>query len=280
MNMALLRESAQVARRLLAGARPAAAVILGSGWGPAADALRIRRIVSYADIPHLGATSVAGHSGRLIEAECGGVPVLVFQGRRHWYEGAGWEPVALPVFLAARLGARTLIVTNACGGIREDLAPGALMVIDDHINAMGANPLAGEHHPEWGTRFPDQSEVYDPALRRLLDAAAERAGGSRPAHGIYAAVSGPCYETPAECAVLSRMGADAVGMSTVPEATLAAAAGLRVVGLSCIANRAAGLREGRLTHEEVAATIGRSLPRMSGILAAFLPQLADQGVHA
>ena len=249
------------------------ALVLGSGWGAVADAFHGERALPYADIPGLGETQVEGHSGRLVAAELAGRRLLIFQGRRHWYEGAGWEPVAFPVHFAASLGVSAIVLTNAAGGIREDLSPGDLMAIDDHINALGASPLAGPHDPFWGTRFPDLSAVYDAELRARLDRAAAALNVPL-AHGVYVAAPGPAYETPAEVRMYRRLGADAVGMSTVPEAVLAHAAGLRVAGLSCITNLAAGVSAQPLSHDEVIAETRRALPRMQALLDAFFRGLA------
>jgi purine-nucleoside phosphorylase len=177
-----------------------------------------------------------------------------------------------PVALALELNATALLLTNAAGGIRDDLRPGTLMIVDDHINAMGAGPLTGPHHPLFGARFPDQTCVYDAQLRALLDrTAAEGTDGPAPAHGVYAAVAGPAYETPAEIEALRRLGADAVGMSTVPEATVAHAAGLRVCAVSLIANVAAGRPgAGLLAHDEVLAQTRAAAPRMRRVIEAFL----------
>jgi purine-nucleoside phosphorylase len=221
--------------------------------------------VNYQDVPGLGGTQVEGHAGRVAVAEIERKEILVFQGRRHWYEGAGWEPVAIPVYVSLRLGAGALILTNAAGGVRPDFSPGDLMVIDDHINAMGVHPLVGRHDPAWGPRFPDQSAVYDPGLRGVMDQAA--ASLSLPVrHGVYLATTGPTYETPAEVAAFRRLGADAVGMSTAPEAILGHAAGLRVAGISCIANAASGADGSRISHEEVVEVIRRTLPVMRRLI--------------
>ena len=247
-------------------------MVLGSGWGGVIDRFTIGNTIDYADIPCLGSTGVKGHSGRLLLARAHGLEILVFQGRRHWYEGCGWEPVAFPVHLSATLGVSVLLLTNAAGGIGNDLRPGELMIINDHVNALGANPLVGPHDPIFGPRFPDQTAVYDPDLRRLLDEAAEGLG-HRISHGVYLATSGPTYETPAEIAAFRSMGADAVGMSTVPEAMLAHAAGLRVCAVSCITNMAAGITGERLSHEEVIAETDRARPAMCELLDRFLQRL-------
>jgi len=272
MNMALMKTALEALRARLPACRPVCALITGSGWAEAADAFAARVTVPYGEIPGLGRPSAPEHPGELRLADCGGCEALVFVGRRHWYEGDGWEPVALPVYLSLNLGVRVLVLTNAAGGIREDLAPGDLMAIADHINAMGGNPLVGNTDAIWGARFADQSRVYDRGLRQRLAAAAARAGVPL-AEGVYAAVSGPPYETPAEIRALRRGGADAVGMSTVPEALLGAAAGMRVLGLSCISNRAADEGTPTLSHADVVQVVRRAGPRMRALLRALLEDI-------
>jgi purine-nucleoside phosphorylase len=273
MNSYILELGAEKVLGLLPEFKPRLALILGSGWSSAADSLEIRTRIPFADIPGLGATGVQGHTGVLLAAVFDDMQLLVFQGRRHWYEGVGWEAVALPVYLGIRFGISALVLTNAAGGIRPDLETGALMVIDDHINMLGANPLAGPHWPVWGPRFPDQTEVYDRRLRALLDRAGREMGETLP-HGVYAASSGPTYETPAEVAACRALGADAVGMSTVPEAILGHAAGLRVAAVSCITNKAAGLGARALRHADVIEQADRNRTRMAGLLTAFLREFS------
>ncbi len=253
-------------------ANPMAALILGSGWGAVTEAFEIQDEIAYDKIPELGGAGVAGHRGRLLRAEAQGRPILIFQGRRHWYEGVGWEPVAVPVYLAARLGACAMILTNAAGGMDSAFQPGDFMAIEDHVNLMGAHPLIGPHDPFWGPRFPDQSKLYDPDLRTRLLAAGQACGESLHT-GIYLALSGPTYETPAEIRAFRNLGASAVGMSTVPEAILANAAGMKVVGLSCITNLAAGLSPHPLSHEEVTQLSRKIMPRMRNLLSLFMKEL-------
>lgn len=252
---------------------PACALILGSGWGEVAQSFLIRESLSYADIPHLGLPEVEGHCGCLYLAEFSGLEIFIFQGRRHWYEGAGWEPVAIPIYLSKNFGVSVTILTNAAGGIRDDLKPGDLMVIDDHINAMGVNPLVGNHGPTWGPRFPDQQQVYDACLRKLLDKAGSKIG-EKMLHGVYLATSGPMFETPAEIVAFRSMGADAVGMSTVPEAILANAAGMRVAGISCITNLAAGMGSQRLSHKQTVEVAHNVQQKIKALLMEFFAKLA------
>jgi len=275
MNMSVLQESANIVRQAIPQARPACAVILGSGWGDVAAAFKMQHSVSYEALPCMGQTQVQGHSGCLLLVESSNVEVLIFQGRHHWYEGLGWDPISFPVYLCISLEIPALILTNAAASLRDSLEPGDLMVIDDHINAMGTNPLIGAHDPIWGPRFPSQTEVYNLELRRLADRAANKMGYKIP-HGIYLATSGPAYETPAEVEAFRRMGANAIGMSTVPEAILANAAGLAVMGISCITNRAAARSETQITHEEVLVQAARTQPRMKAFLTNLFADTAFQ----
>lgn len=254
--------------------KPRAGLILGSGWGDVLESFEVIKTLPYEEIPGLGKTGVVGHSGRLILAKGAGILTLVFQGRRHFYEGEGWTPVAIPLYVLKHIGAEWVLLTNAAGGIREDLTPGALMVLSDHINNMGNNPLIGPHHPSWGPRFPDLSNAYDKPMRAALKRAAGNAGLAI-SEGVYLASTGPFYETPAEIRAYRTLGADAVGMSTVPEALLANAAGLRVAGLSCITNSAAGISKHPLSHEEVTETSKQTMPKMKSMIAGFWKEMAQ-----
>ena len=275
MDQALLRQAVEQVRQRWPQVRPRAGLILGSGWDGALEAFQVRDTLAYAELPGLGAAAVDGHAGRLCWAACGGVETLVFQGRRHFYEGADWTPVALPVFLLRQLGAELLVLTNAAGGLHPDLDAGDLMIITDHLNLMGDHPLIGPHDPAWGPRFPDLSQVYCLRLGQRLERIFQTL--HLPVRcGVYAAVTGPTYETPAEVRMLRGLGADAVGMSTVPEALLARAAGLRVAGISCIANRAAGLQPRPLTHEDVMETTRALLPKLRAVLEQFWKELPHE----
>jgi inosine/guanosine/xanthosine phosphorylase family protein len=244
-------------------AKPELGIVLGSGWGGAIEDFTVKAELPYEKIPNLGKTGVAGHAGQLLHAECNGTELFIFQGRRHLYEGEGWTPAVLPVWILRQFGAQTVLLTNASGGIREDLRPGSLMAIEDHINFLGGNPLTGAHNPAFGERFPDQSAVYSSELRNILMASGADASG------VYLAAAGPTFETPAEVRAFRAMGADAVGMSTVPEAIFANALGLKVAGLSCVCNRAAGLGHDELTHEDVARAAAAAMPRMRAVLNGF-----------
>lgn len=242
-------------------ARPRIALTLGSGWSEVVEAMELVDSIDYAEIPGLGSAGVVGHAGRLVRARSGAGELLIFQGRRHRYEGVGWEPIAMPVYIAKRLGVQAVLLTNAAGGCAEGMHAGDLMVVSDHINMLGDNPLSGPHDEFWGPRFPDQSELYDRSLgERLLESGA--AAGSRMHRGVYLATSGPSFETPAEVRAFKAVGADAIGMSTVPAAILASAAGMRVAGLSFITNLAAGISPNPLAHEEVIAVSRREMPRL------------------
>lgn len=252
---------------------PDCTLILGSGWSRVIDDVDPLTIVNYRDIPMLGAPQVSGHPGQLVVAAHANATLLIFAGRRHWYEGGGWLPVALPVFIAAAAGCRDLVLTNAAGGVNPAFRPGDIMVIDDHINAMGANPLHGAKGSRPWPRFPDMTTVYDPGRRALADRCASHL--TRPVHhGVYAATPGPVYETPAEIAAFRATGVDAVGMSTVPEAMLGHAMGLRVVALSCITNMAAGISGDHLSHDDVIRQTEDSYPAMRDLLLGLTAAIA------
>ena len=268
INQLTLDSAAEAIQKKWPTAKPKCGLILGSGWGKAVADFEGKEL-SYDSLPGFGKTGVMGHAGKLLSTTLNGMEVFIFQGRRHWYEGEGWTPVILPIYLLHALGAETVLLTNAAGGIRDDLDPGSLMAIGDHINMLGSNPLIGPHNPKLGTRFPDQSNVYNPSLReKLLKVGAD-------ASGTYIATSGPTFETPAEIKQYRSMGADAVGMSTVPEAIVANALGMRVAGLSCICNWAAGISPAKLTHEDVNQVAAATMPRMKSTITAFLEELAN-----
>ena len=251
---------------------PDLGVLLGSGWGVALKSDEVVFRAPYADIPGLGASTVKGHSGEFVLYRRGGKLVAAWCGRRHWYEGAGWEPVVLPVEMMRRMGCQRLLLTNASGGINPVLRPGDFVVIRDHINLVGANPLVGAHVEEWGARFPDMTEVYSRHLAELLHASANKLG-LRAMDGVYAYTSGPCYETPAEIQAYKAQGADVVGMSTVPEAVFANACGIKVAGLSLVSNLAAGISRRPLGHEEVMAAGEAAKPGMAALIGDFVDRL-------
>jgi purine-nucleoside phosphorylase len=238
------------------GATPEVALVLGSGLGDFAATLADAVSIPYRDIPGWPVPDVIGHEGRLVVGRVAGRHVIVLSGRAHYYEGYDLRAVTFATRVVGLLGARVLVLTNAAGGINTSFSRGALMVIDDHLNLMGSNPLIGPHDDRFGLRFPDMSEVYSRRLRGVADAVAPSI--EVPVmHGVYAALCGPSYETPAEIRYLRIIGADAVGMSTVPEAIAARQMGLEVLGISCITNMAAGILPEPLHHEEVLETTRR-----------------------
>jgi purine-nucleoside phosphorylase len=226
------------------------ALVLGSGLGGFADNIESAVRIDYADIPHFARSTVEGHAGQLVVGKIGEVTVAVQQGRFHYYEGYTLEEVTFPMRVFGLLGIKTVILTNAAGSLNADFRPGALMVIKDHINLMGVNPLRGPNNEQFGARFPDMSEVYALDLQEIAIAEA-RAMDYVLRRGVYCALQGPCYETPAEIRMLREVGADAVGMSTVPESIIARHQGIKVLAISCISNLAAGMSEEKINHEEV-----------------------------
>lgn len=236
--------------------RPEIAVVLGSGLGGFASSLERASAIPYADLPHWPAPSVIGHDGRLVIGEVSGRPVAALSGRAHYYEGHDLRTVTFATRVLGVLGVKVLILTNAAGGVNTSFSAGNLMVIDDHLNLLGSNPLVGPNEERFGVRFPDLTDVYSPRLRRLADETGAALGLTL-RHGVYAAWHGPTYETPAEVRYLRTIGADAVGMSTVPEAIVARHMGIEVLGISCITNLAAGILPQPLNHEEVLETARR-----------------------
>jgi purine-nucleoside phosphorylase len=248
-----LDAAVELVRSRLGRSRPALAIILGSGFHGVSALVRAKASFDYGDVPSFPRTGVKGHSGRLVVGTIGDLPVLLLSGRAHYYEGYSMREIGFPVRVLAKLGIRDLLVTNAAGGINRRFKVGDFMTLTDHINLMGANPLRPDRAGEWDGRFQDLSAVYDAELGALVKRAA-RAARVRLRSGVYLAVSGPSYETPAEIAAFGRLGADAVGMSTVPEVVTARHCGLRVAGLSLITNPAAGIGGGEITHTEVMET--------------------------
>ena len=251
---------------------PRIAVVLGSGLGDFADTLAGAVHLPYQEIPHWPAPTVVGHAGKLVVGSVSGRRVAALSGRVHAYEGHGQDTVVFGVRVMARLGVAHLILTNAAGGINTSFGEGALMVIDDHINLTGSNPLIGANDDRIGPRFPDMSEVYSRRLGTIADQAAEDTGVAV-AHGVYVAVHGPSYETPAEIRAFRTLGADAVGMSTAPEAIAARHAGLEVLGISCITNMAAGVLPQPLVHEEVIETARRVRGSFIALLEAVIARI-------
>jgi purine-nucleoside phosphorylase len=245
------------------------ALVLGSGLGAFAETLENAVKIPYEEIPHFARSTVEGHAGQLVLGEIGGVPVAVQQGRFHFYEGYEMTQVIFPMRVFGLLGIKTVILTNAAGSVRTSMKPGNLMLIRDHINFMGVNPLRGANDERFGARFPDMTAVYDKDLQAIVYEEAMTIAGERFEkgqdkefyrfmwRGVYCALSGPTYETPAEIRVFRMIGADAVGMSTVPEAIAARHQGMKVLGISCITNLAAGMTGGIINHEEVMETGAR-----------------------
>lgn len=252
---------------------PRIGMVLGSGLGDIAGAVRDSTVIPFTELPGWPAASAPGHAGRLLLGRLGEVPVICLQGRLHLYEGVGPTMVVEPVLLMGRLGARTVVLTNAAGGIRRDWPAGTLMVINDHLNLTGRTPLLGANADQLGPRFPDLVEAWDAHLRDLL----HRAGTEEAVEledGVYAGLLGPAYETPAEVRMLRTLGADAVGMSTVLEAIAARWAGMKVCGVSLVTNAGAGITGEPLTHEEVLAAANEAGPRLARVLRRFVV-LAD-----
>jgi purine-nucleoside phosphorylase len=269
----LALECARFARaglRLPAGESPIA-IVLGSGLGAFADALRDVRALPFAQLPGFPPATVAGHKGRLVYGRLDETPVLALQGRLHGYEGHDAATVAFPARVLGVLGARALVVTNAAGGCNPSFAPGDLMRITDHINMTGRNPLIGPNEEKLGPRFPDLSRAYDARLAHALEESG-RATNQALRAGVYMQFNGPSYESPAEVRMARTLGADAVGMSTVPEVIAAAHMGLPVCGISCITNLAAGIAQHALTHEEVMEVARAVEGKFIELLRAFVPR--------
>lgn len=256
-ELAAIKEAAQVISNVLPKAD--LAIVLGSGLGPLADAIEDVKTLNYEDIPHFPKPMVKGHDGSLIWGKLNGRAVYAFNGRFHYYEGHDPHTVILPMRVLHALGCHKLILTNAAGGINRSFSPGDLMLISDQINLTGYSPLRGEHDDSWGVRFPDMSHIYDEEYREIAKNVARELGITLQ-EGVYCGLSGPAFETPAEIRMLGVIGADAVGMSTVPDAIAACQMGIRTLGISCISNMACGISKTPLTHEEVMET-GRMVER-------------------
>ncbi len=266
-------DAAVAAIRARTDAQPRVALVLGSGLGGFADTLTDAVAIPYVDVPGMPVSGVAGHAGRLVIGRSEGVLCVAMQGRVHLYEGHDASEVVFGLRVMLRLGARTVIVTNAAGASNAALEPGDLMLLDDHLNLTGRSPLMGPNDDAAGPRFPDMSRAYDPGLRRLAWQVAERLGVPLRS-GVYAGLLGPSYETPAEIRMLQRLGADAVGMSTVLETIAARHVGARVLGISCITNKGAGLSSELLSHAEVQETADRVRDRFVSLLRGLLSALA------
>ncbi len=240
---------------------PTLGIILGSGLGALVDIMEEKTVISYGEIPHFPQSHVAGHAGNLVVGRIGNLVVAAMQGRFHFYEGFSMKEVTYPIYVMKLLGVRDLIVTNACGGINTAFRPGDLMLLTDYINMLGNNPLIGPNDERFGVRFPDMSEAYSRALIAEAERAAETLGLAYQ-KGVYAIFPGPCYETAAEIRAYAHLGADAIGMSTVPETIAANYLGMRVLGIACITNMATGIAKEKHTHEEVMRIAGESSERL------------------
>jgi purine-nucleoside phosphorylase len=266
-------EAAEAIRQLAQiSTPPDVAVVLGSGLGPFASGLLGARTIAYEDIPHWPRSAVVGHEGKLVIGNVRSRRVAALSGRVHFYEGYDLRTVTFATRAIGLLGVKTLILTNAAGGINTSFTQGALMVIDDHINLMGTNPLVGPNDDRFGVRFPDMTTVYSERLRRVADETAASLDMTL-SHGVYAGLHGPSYETPAEIRYLRTIGADAVGMSTVPEAIVARHMNLEVLGISCITNMAAGVLPHALNHQEVLETAARVRGQFTTLLDGIIARL-------
>ena len=251
-----------------AGVRPSMGMILGSGWSAVVKAFEEVDSVPFSKIPGLGDAGVQGHAGLVSLVKTEGEHIIVFQGRRHFYEGVGWTPIALPIYLFKRFGCKSVLLSNACGGIASHLKPGDIVVVRDHITNMIDNPLIGPHNPIWGERFPDMTYVYTPELRAKVIEVGKKLD-EEISEGIYFMSPGPAYETPAQVKLARTLGADIIGMSTVPEATLTRAAGMNCVCVVCITNLAAGISKTELSHKEVIEVSALATSRLQALLVEF-----------
>lgn len=267
----MYRDAAEYIRKKI-NITPNIGIILGSGLSNIADLIDNPVIIDYADIPNFPITTVRDHANRFILGKLSDKEVIVMQGRFHFYEGYEPSKIVLPIRTMKLLGVETLIVTNAAGGVNDKFKPGDIMIINDHINISGINPLRGKNDDELGPRFPDMSNAYDFKLREQMHKSAEKLDIDIH-EGVYAMMPGPSYETPAEVRMLACIGADAVGMSTVPEVIAAAHCGMEVIGLSCITNMATGILDDPLSHEEVVATAKSAEQRLKDLLNDFIKSI-------
>ncbi|WP_120462334.1 purine-nucleoside phosphorylase [Paenibacillus aceti] len=275
MTMTLTKEMITEAAgyiQSVAKIKPEVGLILGSGLGILADHIEQAVSIRYEDIPHFPQSTVEGHAGELLIGHVQGKPVVLMKGRFHMYEGYGPQLTAFPVRVMKELGVKTLLVTNAAGGVNTSFEPGDLMLISDHINLTGTNPLLGSNDAELGPRFPDMSQAYSRKLREIARAEADKLGISLQ-EGVYAGFLGPSYETPAEIRMVRTLGGDAVGMSTVSEVIVASHAGLQVLGISCISNMAAGILDQPLSHAEVMETTDRVREKFLSLVQAIIPKM-------
>ena len=272
-------EAAAFLKSKLGSPEPRVGVVLGSGLGAAAEVVADPIMVPYSEIPHFPRSTVEGHSGRMVAGKLGGVEVVIMQGRVHFYEGYSPLEVTFPMRVLGALGVRAVVLTNAAGGIQAGYRVGQLVVLSDHINMMGWNPLNGPNEPRYafrpgaGLRFFDMTEAYSKPLRELAKAVAKEEGFD-PEEGVYLATPGPSFETPAEIRAFRALGATLVGMSTVPETIVARHMGIEVLGISCVTNLAAGLGATQLSHQEVFETGRQVESRLAGLLMKLVPRIA------
>jgi purine-nucleoside phosphorylase len=268
---------------------PKLAVVLGSGLGAFADELQNAVRIPYPEIPHFATSTVEGHAGQLVLGEIEGIPIAVQQGRFHFYEGYDMQQVTFPMRTFGRMGIETVILTNAAGSLSSEMVPGSLMLISDHLNCIGENPLRGKNDDRFGPRFPDMTSAYDPDLQEIVVTAADEIAKERFENGvdreltdflhrgIYCGLSGPTYETPAEIHMFRLLGADAIGMSTVPETIVARHQGMRVAGISCITNFGAGMTDETIVHEHVMETGARVAEVFEELLRRVIKDLHGRG---
>lgn len=259
-------------------ARPGIGLVLGSGLGDLAEEIENPVTIPYGDVPHFPVSTVEGHAGRFVIGTLEGKPVIAMQGRFHYYEGYPMRKVVFPIYVMQRLGVRTLVITNAAGGMNQAFQPGDLMLICDHINMTGDNPLIGTNEPELGVRFPDMSEAYCKSYRDLAHRLSSQIRGDDGVplelqEGVYCGISGPAYMTPAELKMLAKLGGDAVGMSTVAEVIAARHCGMKVLGISCITDMAIGEELEPLTHEQVMEVATRTKPKFIQLVRSFVKEV-------
>lgn len=254
--------------------RPRVGLILGSGLGILADEIQDATVIDFGDIPNFPVSTVEGHAGKLVLGTLEGCPVVAMQGRFHFYEGYSQKEITFPVYVMKELGCDKLVVTNACGGMNKNFQAGDLMLITDHINFTGSNPLIGVNDPKLGPRFPDMSQAYNRELISVAEKVSER-NGIKVQKGVYVGISGPTYCTPSELIMLRNFGADAVGMSTVPEVIVASHAGLKVLGISCVTDMAIGEELEPLTHDQVVEVANRTRPKFITLVKGFLSEVRN-----
>ncbi|MEK3721704.1 purine-nucleoside phosphorylase [Paenibacillus sp. FSL H8-0034] len=272
-----IQEAADWIRQRLGGLVPQIGLVLGSGLGDIANQVEAPLTIAYNEIPHFPVSTVEGHAGQFVIGTLEGKSVIVMQGRFHYYEGYSMKKVVFPIYVMKQLGVQSLVITNAAGGMNREFQAGDLMLISDHLNLTGDNPLIGVNHPELGVRFPDMSEAYNREYRalakKIADSMRQEQSAIRLQEGVYSGISGPSYLPPAELTMLARLGGDAVGMSTVGEVAAARHCGLKVLGISCITDMAIGEELEPLTHEQVVAVANRTKPMFIELVRRFVAQV-------